>query len=200
MHGLNRYSLTRLLICIDYLLEKNWLATIRNPGKIRVGNYLIPILVIVTVEGHSQIEEEQKITDSSKVFVAMWFDEFTKESYENGIKPAIIDAGYYPFRIDQKEHINKIEDEIIAEIRRSKFLIADFTQEGNDARGSVYYEAGFAHGNGLPVIFSCHKDSLKNLHFDTSHYNHIEWTTSQELREKLKNRILAVIGPGPKTY
>ena len=32
-----------------------------------------------------------------------------------------------PVRIDQKERLNKIDDEIIAEIRRSRFLVADFT-------------------------------------------------------------------------
>jgi hypothetical protein len=35
--------------------------------------------------------------------------------------PAIRDSGYEPMRIDRKEHINKIDDEIIAEIRRSCF-------------------------------------------------------------------------------
>ena len=36
------------------------------------------------------------------------------------------------------EHINRIGDEIISQIRRSKFLIADFTGH----RGGVYFEAG----------------------------------------------------------
>lgn len=39
---------------------------------------------------------------------------------------------------------------------------------------------------------------MKDLHFDTEHYNHIVWTDEDELREKLKNRILAVIGEGPE--
>ena len=119
------------------------------------------------------------------------------ESYRNGVAPAVRDAGYNPLRIDQKEHINKIDDEIIAEIRRSKFLISDFTQGSDGARGGVYYEAGFAHGLGLPVIFTCRGDSLDNLHFDTNHYNHIVWTNSADLREKLTQRILAVMGTGP---
>ncbi len=103
-------------------------------------------------------------------------------------------------RIDQKEHINKIDDEIIAGIKQSRFLVADFTHGEDGARGGVYYEAGFAHGLGLPVIFTCQKDSVDKLHFDTNHYNHIVWTTPEELREKLKNRILAVIGEGPEAH
>ena len=127
----------------------------------------------------------------------MWFDGSTNEAFRNGIEPAIMNAGYECFRIDRKEHINKIEDEIIAEIRRSRFLVADFTHGDKGARGSVYYEAGFAHGLGLPVIFTCRKDAIKTLHFDTAHYLHIDWNDPAELRERLKKRILAVIGEGP---
>ena len=41
------------------------------------------------------------------------------------------------------------DDEIIAEIRRSRFLVADFTH-GEDREGVVYFEAGFALGLAIP--------------------------------------------------
>ena len=151
----------------------------------------------VTVAGHRHIADQAANVDSSQAFVAMWFHDSTARPYEDGIEAGIRDAGFNPLRIDRKDHINKIEDEIIAEIRRSRFLVADFTQGDEGARGGVYYEAGFAHGLDLPVIFTCHEKSLKNLHFDTAHYSHIVWANPAELREKLKNRILAVIGQGP---
>ena len=47
-------------------------------------------------------------------------------AYEEGIKKAVESAGYTPMRIDKKPDVNKIDDEIIAEIRRSRFLVADF--------------------------------------------------------------------------
>ena len=128
----------------------------------------------------------------------MWFHETTDSAYSQGIELAIRDAGYRPLRIDQKEHLNKIEDEIVAEIRRSRFIVADFTQGDDGARGGVYYEAGLAHGLGLPVILTCRKDCFKQLHFDTNHYDHIVWGSHEELRARLKNRILAVIGEGPE--
>ena len=151
----------------------------------------------VTVAGYRHIGDQVSNIDSTQAFVAMWFDESMKTVFEDGIKPAIEEAGYSPFRIDRKEHINKIDDEIIAEIRRSRFLVADFTQRSTGARGGVYYEAGFAHGLGLPVIFTCRQEDVGKLHFDTNHYNHIVWTDPADLREKLKNRILAVIVQGP---
>ena len=129
----------------------------------------------------------------------MWFDDSMKDAYENGIKLGIEDAGYNPLPINRKEHINKIDDEIIAEIRRSRFVVADFTHGDTGARGGVYYEAGFAHGLNIPVIFTCRKDVLEDIHFDTRQYNHIPWEPEKlvEFRKALADRISAVIGDGP---
>ncbi|HZU50969.1 MAG TPA: hypothetical protein VE968_03750 [Sphingomicrobium sp.] len=113
-----------------------------------------------------------------------------------GIEPAIREAGYEPLRIDRKEHLNKIDDEIIAEIRRSRFLVADFTHGDTGARGGVYYEAGFAHGLNIPVIFTCRADAIDKVHFDTRQYNHITWATPDELKERLAKRITATLGDG----
>lgn len=135
--------------------------------------------------------------DSSQAFVAMWFNDSTNEAYVKGIVPALSATGYKPIRIDKKEHNNKIDDEIIAEIRRSRFLIADFTCEPKNARGGVYYEAGFAQGLGIPVIWTCKDTSIDDLHFDTRQYAHLVWKTPSDLFEQLKNRVGATIGDGP---
>ena len=160
----------------------------------------------LTPAGVQRLEElETKAVDSEQAFVAMWFDESVSEAYEKGIEPAIRDSGYKPLRIDKKEHNNKIDDEIIAEIRRSRFVVCDFTcgliEHGGKQiaipRGGVYYEAGFAQGLGIPVIWMCHADHIEHVHFDTRQFNHITWNTPEKLREKLRNRIGAVIGDGP---
>jgi len=64
-------------------------------------------------------------------------------------------------------------------------------------RGGVYFEAGFAMALQLPVIWTCSKESISDLHFDTRQYNHIVWEAPENLRELLKARIGAVIGTGP---
>ena len=152
----------------------------------------------ISVEGHVHIAGlRDKHSISSQGFVAMWFDESMKELYDGAIALAIREAGYDPVRIDSKEHNNKIDDEIIAEIRRSRFVVSDFTQGEAGARGGVYYEAGFAHGLGLPVIFTCRADVMDKIHFDTRQYNHIVWSTPEELRERLSKRISATLGDGP---
>ena len=122
----------------------------------------------------------------------MWFDPELYPAWSEGIEPALRDAGYTPVRVDRVEYNEKIDDRIIAEIRRSGLVVADFTGD----RGGVYYEAGFAQGLGLPVIFTIRKDEIKRLHFDTRQYNHIAWETPAELRERLHYRVMATLGPG----
>ena len=152
----------------------------------------------LTVEGYARLADlESSHPDLSRAFVAMWFDDSMNEAWEQGIAPAVRDAGYEPVRIDRVEHVNKIDDEIIAEIRRARFVVAEFTHDDTGARGGVYYEAGFAHGLNIPVIFCCRKDRLEEVHFDTRQYNHIVWETPEELRDRLAKRIAAVLGDGP---
>ena len=137
--------------------------------------------------------EGQKNSASTVGFVAMWFDESMRQFHDLVIDPAIRDSGYEPRRIDNVEHTNKIDDEIVASIRSSRFVVADYT----GGRGGVYYEAGFAHGLGLPVFFMA-RDG-EQLHFDVRQYNTIFWKTDDfaDARERLKNRILATLGRGP---
>jgi hypothetical protein len=151
-----------------------------------------------TVRGWQELDNlKRPRTDSAQAFVAMWFNELTSKAYTDGIHPAVGESGFKAIRIDQKEHNNKIDDEILSEIRRSRFLIADFTCEPNKVRGGVYYEAGFAQGLGIPVIWTCKDTSMNDLHFDTRQYSHIVWKNPADLLVQLKNRIGATIGDGP---
>ncbi len=97
-------------------------------------------------------------------------------------------------RIDSKEHANGISDEIMAEIRRSRFIVADYTKMNN----GVYFEAGFALGTGIPIIPTCRADDFDKLHFDIRHINTLKWTEPDDLADALKKRILGVIGEGPE--
>ena len=152
---------------------------LENPGN---GKYRL------TVKGWERITEKSlAISDTGQAFVAMWFDDEMEKVWEQGFYPAIDDAGYQPYRIDLVEHNQKIDDRIIAEIRNSSLLVADFTGH----RGGVYFEAGYALGLGIPVIWTCRKDHLEAAHFDTRQYNHIDWESPAELRQRLFNRIRA---------
>jgi nucleoside 2-deoxyribosyltransferase len=163
-------------------------------GYIKGRTDCFPTEVSLTAKELTRIAELQRGVFGpfdSEVFIAMSFDKSLDAAWTDGLKPGIEDCGYDAIRVDAKEHNEKIYDFIIAEIRKSKFLVADFTLH----RNGVYFEAGLMMGLGRPVIFTCHKDDLKNAHFDTRQYNHIEWETPAELRERLKRRIQATIAP-----
>ncbi|MBI2165693.1 MAG: hypothetical protein HYU29_04750 [Chloroflexi bacterium] len=128
-----------------------------------------------------------KRIDLDQAFVAMWFDPNLESAWKEGIKPALEEVGYSPIRIDEKQFNDKIDDQIVAEIRRSALLIADVTGH----RAGVYFEAGFALGLGIQVVWTCREDAIKEAHFDTRQYNHIVWKDAADLKARLVNRILA---------
>jgi len=143
----------------------------------------------ITAKGWSKSVEQVSGSRSKRCFVAMWFSKEMKALCDEFIDPCIRSCNFDPLRIDKVQHNDKICDRILAEIRRSRFLLADFTGH----RGGVYFEAGFAMGLGIPVIYTCRRDHMKDAHFDTNHYNHIVWTDGADLAEQLRNRIQATI-------
>jgi hypothetical protein len=169
------------------------LKELSEQGLIRDSNSTMQELrKTLTLRGLEIIENLQNSSiDSKQAFVAMWFDPSMDDFYKKGIKPAVEEAGYTAIRIDLKEFNNKICDELIAEIKRSKFLIAD----SSGSRNAVFFEAGFAKGLGREVIFTVRKADVDKLkeHFDTRQYNHIVYDSPEDLRKKLYNRIGATI-------
>ena len=149
----------------------------------------------ITPKGYKFLDSLRHTNADSQIgFCAMWFDESVLPLWTNGIEPAVKNAGYDAKRIDTDHHNNRIDDEIIAMIRRSKFIVADFTGQ----RGGVYFEAGFALGLGLQVIWTCKKSDLKDVHFDNRQYNFVTWEEDKldEFKVALQNRIEATIGRG----
>ena len=177
---------------LNYLIEQGWLTPPNGAGGVEA------IHVTITFVGYAHLAKLEKVkVDSSKAFVAMWFNKSLDPAFEDAIEPAIKDAGYTAVRIDNTDFLGNIPDKIIAEIRRSRFIVADFTQGDKGNCGGVYYEAGFARGLGIPVISTCSKDTIDKVHFDVRQQNHILWENPEELRGKLTDRITAVIGDGP---
>ena len=145
--------------------------------------------------GYIKLDEMRRPSSPSlNGFVAMSFNPELNEVYSSGFQVAVLGAGYEPVRMDQLEHINRIDDEIIKQINASKFIVADFTGH----KGGVYFEAGYAMGIGLPIFWTCKESDMAQLHFDIRQFNCINWETSADLAERLSARIEAVLGRGPK--
>jgi len=180
--GWNR-TIQEMTFMVTEVLSKE-MGLLASPSK---GQYQVSPKGLLYLEGRRE-------SDSSVGFCAMWFNTEVIPLWTEVIEPATREAGYEPLRIDSKQHNGKIDDEIMASIRAARFVVSDFT----GSRGGVYYEAGFAHGLGLPVIFMCREGD--ELHFDVRQYNCIFWKSGnfEDAKLQLKNRILATLGQGPK--
>jgi len=179
----------------------------------------------VTIEGWKIIREYKNGKDLTQCFVAMWFDDnnIMLPVYTKYISQAVEDAGYKPMIVSNVKHDNEVTSQILAEIQKSKFVIADFTGQ----RAGVYFEAGFAKGLGLNVIWTCKKDWFdtkdaetdgeykikdkwekgkikeeRRTHFDVNHRQFILWEDAPEeklikFKDDIYNSIVEQFGEGP---
>ncbi|MDR1297449.1 MAG: hypothetical protein LBO05_08780 [Deltaproteobacteria bacterium] len=164
-------SIITLLSNENYIIRKTYLD----------GSYSITI----TMKGAEYASRENQIyPKKNQAFVAMWFDESLDEIFKI-IKITIDSYGIRPLRIDEKIHDNKIDEEIIKEIKQSRFLLADLTGH----RGGVYYEIGYAHALNIPTIFTGEKGTKP--HFDIQQQHCTFWTKDKldEFKEKLSVHI-----------
>jgi hypothetical protein len=172
------------------LVELERRGLLEAAGRSEVGK-----AVSVTLAGWERVRDlEHSITDAWRAFVAMWFGPIVASAYTEGIQPALAATGYDAIRVDRVEHNAKIDDRIIAELKACSLVVADFTGH----RGGVYFEAGYAMGRGVPVIWCCRDSDIKDAHFDTRQYNHITWSNPGELRSKLEDRIRATVPARPR--
>jgi hypothetical protein len=168
------------------LAERGWI-TLEDPTLSSVTHSYR-----VTALGWFEISERNKSgADSNNAFVAMSFSA-DRSTVGRAIADGIVESGHDPVRMDRVEHSNRIDDEIIAQLRRSKFLVADLTEQNNGA----YFEAGFMLGLGRTVIWVCDKNDLPNVHFDTRQYNIIDYDGPEDLQSRLRFRIEAIVGRG----
>lgn len=139
------------------------------------------------------------ISKRNQFFIAMMFSDETNIFYENAYKSVIQAMNYTVMRIDEKEYVGSIINEIQTEITDSIALIADLT--GN--RGGVYYEAGIARGlqlcnHPIKLILTCEKNffNTQKVHFDVSGDNILLYSDVDDLKIKLKTRIEALLSMG----
>lgn len=115
--------------------ELEWLITdvLKTQGFIRGGDPFIferrtGENLIITGAGWAEIDRLTRVNEGSRIgFVAMRFSDDFSEFY-NAVARGIRNAGFEPLRIDRKQHNNRIDDEIIATIKMSRFVVADFTE------------------------------------------------------------------------
>lgn len=133
--------------------------------------------------------ESDGAIDSSLCFIIMSFSSNPQlqDFYEMAIKPTVEELGFRCQRVDEQEFNGSIKEEILQNIRKAKFIIADVTE----ARPNCYYELGIAHALGKDVIHLA--NTTDDIHFDINDFNFIIYRRVAELMERLKARIESTI-------
>lgn len=175
------------LVC-GLLAREGWvnfdpfLPLYHNPSKSQA--------VQLTEKGENEYFKEVSRRRSNIVFVAMAFGKDRTEKFYNSVLcPTIKKLKLKPFRMDiDNSKAGLIDNAMLYNIQNSRFVIAELS----DKNPGAYWEAGYAEGLGLKVIYACEKRQLKNkLHFDVNHRNTILWeeTDYQKAKERLQTVI-----------
>lgn len=156
------------------------------------------------IEGHHSVwltEEGQRVAErlsqgrrlllrpradkQTSVFVACAFGKDDIDAlYEKHLEPACSSINYHPVRVDMNEPPQTITEDIMRGITEAACVLADLTY----ARPSVYFEAGLAHGLGIPLILCCRKDHYRShlddtrVHFDLEQFKISFWSQDKKGR------------------
>jgi len=187
----NRHELKYLLT--DYLSEeKKWLT--------QISARMDSSLYLISPSGHDHLDSiKRQQADSKRAFWASkWGDPELDKIADDFFRPAVKQTGFELVDLSDSARAGLIDDRLRVEIRRSRFLVADLTHGNNGA----YWEAGFAEGMGLPVIYTCKKKEKKEsdsprleTHFDTNHHLTVVWDPAnpRAAAEELKAVIRATM-------
>ncbi len=212
------YFLTKVLC-----EEKGFLDKVETKRALGGGHSLDRTSFVITSNGWRFLEGDSPQSSTQSVFVAMWFAEFT-QPFREVIRKVLKSKGYDPVFVDelptrrnltaeQRHDLaanSTIDDMIIANIRRAKFVIADLScfpgekltstlykdLDGNFLSRDIvcagaYFEAGYAMALEKPIIYLVNKK--QKPHFDVNHIPYLTWdeTALDDLEGQLKSGIEA---------
>jgi len=129
-----------------------------------------------------------------RCFVMQPFDggKFDKR-YSETIKPAIANAGFIPYRVDEDPSVEIPIQDIEEGIRDSVICVAEITTNNPN----VWFELGYAIASSKPVCLLCSDEREGKFPFDVQHRNIIKYGTAsvsdfQKLQEQLTEKLQAL--------
>jgi hypothetical protein len=120
-------------------------------------------------------------------FICPFENEEVNHNYKFVIGPVVRQHGFDIKRVDEVSHTKTITEIILASIARARFIVADLT----DTRPNCYYELGYAHALGKPVILLAKEGTER--HFDISTYQWNYWRSYEDLQPLFEQSVSAVL-------
>jgi hypothetical protein len=129
--------------------------------------------------------EQQK--GRSCFFICPFGNAEVDNNYRVVIKPQVERHQFDIERVDEISHSKMITEVILSRIARARLVVADLT----DARPNCYYEVGYAHSLGKPVILLAKEGTER--HFDIAAYQWNYWRSYDDLLDTFDKAIRAAI-------
>jgi hypothetical protein len=107
-------------------------------------------------------------------------------------KPAILNAGYQPYRVDHDKSVSIPIEKIEEGIRNSDCIFAELSEDNPN----VWLEVGLAVAHGQELCLIC-SDKRQKFPFDVQHRTILRYSTGtrsdfDELQKKITERLLAI--------
>jgi hypothetical protein len=136
-----------------------------------------------------------------KCFIIQPFNEKFNQRFEEIFKPAILEAGLQPYRVDQDLTSRVLIESIEKGIKNSLLCFADISTDNPN----VWYELGFAVACKKDVIMVCSDERVDKFPFDISHKQVIKYSTNslkgfQKLIEAIVTKINAYSPPSSRKF
>jgi len=150
--------------------------------------YSESVILLETSEYHdtkSEIISRQKGRYS--FFICPFDNPDVDHNYEYVIQPIVKQYQFTMQRADEIAHTGTITDAIISAINRSRFIVADLSDE----RPNCYYEVGYAHALRKPIIILTKVSTPR--HFDISTYKWNYWTDYKDLKPVFEREVDAIV-------
>ena len=131
--------------------------------------------------------------DEKKCFIIQPLDEAYKNRCDETYKPAIRNAGLFPYRVDEHYEPHKLKiQQIWEEIKNSDVCLAEITKDNPN----VWYEYGFADGRNIPIVLICEDGRREKLPFDVNqrdiYFYKIDSPSDREELQKAITRRLEI--------
>ncbi len=121
------------------------------------------------------------------LFICPHGNEAVDKNYEMVIRPGLMAHQFRVERADELASAGPVNKEVTKAIIQSNLIVADLTGE----RPNCYYETGFAHALGKPVIILAQTGTTR--HFDIPGVEWHYWNSSEDLKPKFEKLLLGTL-------